>query len=58
MAWKRLSIRSRSGPPINPLQIKWLQEAGDLLPLAASFYVKGRGSRFEALRRLPETVPA
>ena len=32
MAWKRSSVRSRPGPPINPLQIKHMREAEHSLP--------------------------
>ncbi|MCU1322245.1 MAG: hypothetical protein JWM43_1894 [Acidobacteriaceae bacterium] len=35
MAWKRSSVRSRSGPPNNPLQIKCMPEAKhSLLPVS------------------------
>jgi hypothetical protein len=32
MAWKRSSVRSRSGPPINPLEMNTLAEASYLPP--------------------------
>jgi hypothetical protein len=55
MAWKRSSVRSRSGSPNNPLQIKHMPEAEDSPPFddLVSFGV----TRAEGLRRLTPTAP-
>src|SRR6201999_1431713 len=58
MAWKRSSVRSRSGPPNNPLQIKHMPEAeNSLLSVFWCHLVSNAKNAFGDLCRLRRFLP-